>query len=88
MVVWKKTLNNLSSDVFHQQFQGTISFLTRRSSCLWPVMKLNLDIFISIYHQILLFFPFWEDEESIFVSSTFIIRSVPGPRVRFGPFWN
>lgn len=39
-------------------------------------MKLNLDIFISIYHQILLFFPFWEDEESVFCSSTLIIRSL------------
>ena len=40
------------------------------------VMKLNLDIFISIYHQILVFFPFWEDEESVFCSSTLIIRSL------------
>lgn len=88
MVVWKKKIILV---MYFINNSLELPWLTRRSSCLWPVMKFNLDIFISICHQILysshfgrMKKPFWF--QVLLLLDPYFWQPVPGARVRFGPF--
>lgn len=95
MVLWKKTLNHLSSDVFHQQFQGTWFFPYKAILMYMACNDIEsgyLHFDSSPYFVILPILGGWRIHFLFkyfnYILDHYFWRSVPGARVRFGPVWN